>query len=115
MQPDENPFADIDDMGPGSSPFGAADHVVCCKCGGSVPREDAAFKIKTGPSWGGILLWGPIWGLILGDEQKKRGFYCPLCLRLYLQEERRKKMLVSVAIVAIVGLVLLLVLLELLK
>ena len=112
MQSEDNPFADLEDMGPGSSPFGAIDHVICCKCGGSVPREDAAFKIKTGPSWWSILIWGPIWGLILGDDHQKRGYYCPLCLRLFQLEERRKKFIVVAAVVA---LVLLIVLLELMK
>ena len=107
MQSDDNPFAEMDEMGPGSSPFGAADHVVCCKCGGSVPREDAAFKIKTGPSWYSVLLWGPLWGLFMSDDQQHRGYYCPLCLRLFQQEERRKRILAGLVMVVIIVLIIL--------
>jgi len=107
MIPHDNPFAD-DDLGSCSSPFGVPDQVVCCKCGGTVPREDASYKIKTGPSWWSILLWGPLLGLILGDDQQKRGYYCPLCLRLFLQEERRRRILVIAIVVVLVVLIVLL-------
>jgi hypothetical protein len=106
MNPHDNPFA-FDDENSGSSPFGTPDQVVCCKCGGTVPREDATFKVKSGTSWWSILFWGPILGLILGDDKQERGNYCPLCLQLFRRDERRKKILVTVALVVIVVLTIL--------
>jgi hypothetical protein len=111
MLPEDNPFAN-DDLGAGSYPFGTADQVVCCRCGGSVPREEASFKVKSGPSWGSflwkVLFWGPIGALLFGplfeDDKQERGYYCPLCLHWFRREERRKKILTVVFIVVIVAL-----------
>ena len=111
MIPDDNPFAN-DDPGSGSSPFGDAGHVTCCKCGGSIPREEASYKIKTSASgWsvlGSLFLWGPVLGSFLAEDKQHRGYYCALCLRLDHEKERRMKIILFVAVVLIVLLLILL-------
>jgi hypothetical protein len=110
--PQENPFAD-DDAEPSSSPFGDAGHVTCCRCGGALPREQAAYKVKTvGQNWWTLLIWGPLLGSIMSDERQERGYYCPLCLRLYLAQERRRRQITTAALIIVLILILVLFLLK---